>query len=231
LVPSHIDLSGAEIEMVSVIGRELRLRRALGELPAAYDYILIDCQPSLSLLSVNACAAATEVFVPMQAHPFGLEGLGKLFEVLDLVRAEINPGLELTGVIVTMFDPRTNLSREVMDKLTAHPRLTGRVFKTVVRQNIRIAESQGAGEPVIHFDRSCHGAAAYRQLAVEVEYRKAGAGEPPVAGGGPESLPAAAAPVAAQPGPGIPPAAPAPPAPEPSPAPPPEVPPAQPAGG
>ena len=176
IVPSHIDLSGAEIEMVAMIGRELRLKRALGELPASYDYIIIDCLPSLSLITVNACAAATEVFVPMQAHPFALEGLGKLFEVLDLVKAEINPTLELTGVVVTMFDPRTNISREVMDKLSAHPRLGGKLFKTVVRQNIRIAESQGAGMPVIHFDKSCHGAEAYRALAAEVEGQSAGAG-------------------------------------------------------
>jgi chromosome partitioning protein len=172
IVPSHIDLSGAEIEMVAMIGRELRLKRAMGTLAQNFDYIILDCLPSLSLITVNACAAATEVFVPMQAHPFALEGLGKLFEVLDLVRAEINPELDLTGVLVTMFDTRTNISREVMDKLTAHPRLGGKIFKTVVRQNIRIAESQGAGVPVIHFDKSCHGAEAYRALAVEVEAQR-----------------------------------------------------------
>ena len=183
VVPSHIDLSGAEIEMVATIGRELRLKRAMGELPAGYDYIIIDCLPSLSLITVNACAAATEVFVPMQAHPFALEGLGKLFEVLDLVKAEINPALDLTGVVVTMFDPRTNISREVMDKLSAHPRLGGKLFKTVVRQNIRIAESQGAGMPVIHFDKSCHGAEAYRALAAEVE----GAGTEPQPSSKPEA--------------------------------------------
>ena len=185
LVPSHIDLSGAEIEMVSMIGRELRLRRSLGALAAEYDYVIIDCLPSLSLITINACAAATEVFVPMQAHPFALEGLGKLFEVLDLVKAEINPELELTGVLVTMFDTRTNISREVMDKLSAHGRLAGKIFKTIVRQNIRIAESQGAGVPVIHFDKSCHGAEAYRALAVEVEAQRAGIRPPPEGAPGP----------------------------------------------
>jgi chromosome partitioning protein len=185
IVPSHIDLSGAEIEMVSMIGRELRLKRALGALAARYDYVIIDCLPSLSLITVNACAAATEVFVPMQAHPFALEGLGKLFEVLDLVKAEINPELELTGVLVTMFDTRTNISREVMDKLSAHGRLAGKIFKTIVRQNIRIAESQGAGVPVIHFDKSCHGAEAYRALAVEVEAQRAGIRPPPEGAPGP----------------------------------------------
>jgi chromosome partitioning protein len=169
LVPSHIDLSGAEIEMVSMYGRELRLRKAMGDLPASYDYLILDCLPSLSLITVNAVAAAREVFVPMQAHPFALEGLGKLFEVLDLVRAEINPGIELTGVVVNMFDPRTKVAREVMERMRSHPRMAGRIFKTVIRQNIKIAESQGAGQPVIHFDRHCHGAVAYRVLAEEVE--------------------------------------------------------------
>ncbi len=191
IVPSHIDLSGAEIEMVSMIGRELRLKRAMGALAGSFDYILLDCLPSLSLITVNACATATEIFVPMQAHPFALEGLGKLFEVLDLVKAEINPELDLTGVLVTMFDNRTNISREVMDRLTAHPRLGGKVFKTVVRQNIRIAESQGAGVPVIHFDRSCHGAEAYRALALEVEAQRLGAND---AGGQKTTSPAASAP-------------------------------------
>jgi chromosome partitioning protein len=169
LVPSHIDLSGAEIEMVSMYGRELRMRRALGDVPEHYDYVLIDCLPSLSLITVNAMAAAQEIFVPMQAHPFALEGLGKLFSVVDLVRAEINPGLELTAVIVNMYDSRTKVSQSVMDELLAHPRLTGKVLRTVIRQNIKIAESQGAGQPVIHFDRHCHGAVAYRVLAEEVD--------------------------------------------------------------
>ncbi len=169
LVPSHIDLSGAEIEMVSMYGRELRLHRAMGDLPEKYDYIIMDCLPSLSLITVNAAAAAREVFVPMQAHPFALEGLGKLFEVLDLVRTEINPELELTGVVVNMYDPRTKVAQAVMDKLKSHQRIGNRLLKTVIRQNIRIAESQGVGQPVIHFDRHCHGAVAYRVLAEEVD--------------------------------------------------------------
>lgn len=169
VVPSHIDLSGAEIEMVSMYGRELRLQRAMGDLPEKYDYIMMDCLPSLSLITVNALAAAREVFVPMQAHPFALEGLGKLFEVLELVRSEINPNLRLTGVIVNMFDPRTKVAQAVMDKLKNHERIGDKLLKTIIRQNIRIAESQGVGQPVIHFDRHCHGAVAYRVLAEEVD--------------------------------------------------------------
>jgi chromosome partitioning protein len=169
LVPSHIDLSGAEIEMVNMYGRELRLRKAIGTLPESYDYVMIDCLPSLSLITVNAVAAAREVFVPMQAHPFALEGLGKLFEVLDLVRAEINPVIHLTGVVVNMFDPRTKVAQSVMDVLRSHERIGPRIFKTIIGQNIKIAESQGAGLPVIYFDRHCHGAVAYRVLAEEVD--------------------------------------------------------------
>ncbi len=178
LVPSHIDLSGAEIEMVSMYGRELRLRKAMGDTPESYDYVILDCLPSLSLITVNAVAAAREVFVPMQAHPFALEGLGKLFEVLDLVKAEINPEIALTGVIVNMFDPRTKVAQRVMETMRGHERLGGKIFKTIIRQNIKIAESQGAGQPVIHFDRHCHGAVAYRVLAEEVDAMDVGATGP-----------------------------------------------------
>jgi chromosome partitioning protein len=183
LVPSHIDLSGAEIEMVSMYGRELRLKKSMGRVPENYDYVIIDCLPSLSLITVNAVAAAREVFVPMQAHPFALEGLGKLFEVLDLVKSEINPDLELTGVVVNMYDPRTKVAQSVMERMKNHERLGGRIFKTIIGQNIKIAESQGAGQPVIHFDRHCHGAVAYRVLAEEVDAMRvapaAPAAEPP----------------------------------------------------
>jgi len=179
LAPSHIDLSGAEIEMVSMYGREMRLARAMGGLAERFAYILIDCQPSLSLLTVNAVAASREILVPMQAHPFALEGLGKLFEVYDIVRREINPEVELTGVLVTMFDRRTNVSREVVRQMLAHPRLAGHIFATVVGQNIRVAESQGAGAPVVHFARTCPAALAYRALAAELRAAPPGA---PLAG-------------------------------------------------
>jgi len=194
LVPSHIDLSGAEIEMVSMYGRELRLRKAMGDLPAGYDYLILDCLPSLSLITVNALAAAQEVFVPMQAHPFALEGLGKLFEVLDLVKAEINPVIELTGVVVNMFDPRTKVAQGVMEHMRNHQRLGGRIFKTIIRQNIKIAESQGAGQPVIHFDRHCHGAVAYRVLAEEVDAMNVGTPKADQAGGTTDPLASESAP-------------------------------------
>jgi len=183
LAPSHIDLSGAEVEMVALVARETRLKRALDRTPERYAFVIIDCLPSLSLLSINAMVAAREIFVPMQAHPFALEGLGKFFEIFDLVRENLNSGLELTGVLLTMFDTRTNISREVAEKLRRNERIAPVLFETVIRSNIRIAESQGAGVPVIHFDRRCHGAEGYRALAQEILHGRAvGAAEVESAG-------------------------------------------------
>jgi chromosome partitioning protein len=186
IAPSHIDLSGAEIEMVTMYGREGRLSHSLRNVLGIYDYVLIDCLPSLSLLTINAMTAAGEILVPMQAHPFALEGLGKLFEVFGLIRAHMNARLRLGGVLVTMFDTRTNVSREVVDRLKADPRTANAIFQTVVRQNIKIAESQSVGTPVIHYDPGCHGAVAYRALAQEVIAQEAStAGDAPL----PEVLP------------------------------------------
>ena len=168
LAPSHIDLSGWEDEMPEAGELGSRLKDAIGELPSHYDYILIDCLPSLSLLSINAMNAAREVFIPVQAHPFGLKGLTKLYEVFELVRDQMNPGLEITGVLITMFDTRTNVSRDVVEHLRRDAHFAARIFETILRLNIKIAESQGHGVPVIHYDRGCHGAQAYRALAEEV---------------------------------------------------------------
>jgi chromosome partitioning protein len=168
IAPSHIDLSGAEIEMVTMYGREGRLASSLRNVTLCYDYVLIDCLPSLSLLTINAMTASDEILVPMQAHPFALEGLGKLFDVFGLIHGHMNPRLKLGGVLVTMFDTRTNVSKEVVDRLRADPRTDSALFQTVVRQNIKIAESQSVGVPVIHYDPTCHGAVAYRELAQEV---------------------------------------------------------------
>jgi chromosome partitioning protein len=168
LVPSHIDLSGAEIEMVTMIGRETRLTKSLAPVREQYDYIFIDCLPSLSLLTVNAMAAASEVFVPLQAHPFALEGLGKLFEVVGMIREAMNPSLRVSGVLVTMFDGRTNVSKETLDTLRRDDRLREHIFTTTIKQNIKVAESQRDGVPVIHFDPACHASKAYMALCEEV---------------------------------------------------------------
>ena len=178
IAPSHIDLSGAEVEMVPMYGREIRLANGLRPVTSRYDYVLIDCLPSLSLLTINAMTAATEILVPMQAHPFALEGLGKLFEVYELIKHQLNPRLTVGGVLVTMFDTRTNVSREVVDILRRDPRTVEALFETVVRQNIKIAESQAVGVPVIHYDPGCHGAEAYRAAAREVIAQETGAEAP-----------------------------------------------------
>ncbi|MCW8131114.1 MAG: ParA family protein, partial [Planctomycetota bacterium] len=168
VVPSHIDLSGAELEMVTMIGRETRLKRALDLLRGDYDYVLIDCLPSLSLLTLNAMVACAEIHVPLQAHPFALEGLGKLFEIAGMVRDALNPEIKVTGVIVTLYDSRTNVSRETMDILKKDERLAPHLFETLVRTNIKIAESQKDGIPVTHYDPKSPGAQAYFALAEEV---------------------------------------------------------------
>jgi len=168
LVPSHIDLSGAELEMVTMIGRETRLKRALDVLVHDYDYVLIDCLPSLSLLTLNAMVAASEVIVPLQAHPFALEGLGKLLEITGMIRDALNPVLKVSGVVVTLYDSRTNVSRETMDKLRNDARLAPHLFETLVRNNIKIAESQKDGVPVVHYDPACPGAQAYFGMCEEL---------------------------------------------------------------
>ena len=175
LVRSHIDLSGAELEMITMIGRESRLDRAFAAARTEFDYILIDCLPSLSLLTVNALVAASEVFVPLQAHPFALQGLGKLFEVVQMINEGINNTLKVTGVLVTMYDGRTNVSKDTLDSLRKDPRLSEHIFTTTVKQNIKVAESQKEGVPVIHFDPTCHAARAYLALCAEVLEMEQGA--------------------------------------------------------
>lgn len=168
IVPSHIDLSGAEIELVPVMGRETRLARALAPVRDRYDYVFIDCLPSLSLLTVNAMVAANEALVPLQAHPFALEGLGKLFEVVGMLREALNPDLRVSAVLVTLFDSRTNVNRETLKRLQGDLRLAPHLLGTLVRNNIKIAESQKDGVPVLHYDAACAGAKAYLRVAEEL---------------------------------------------------------------
>jgi chromosome partitioning protein len=174
LLPSHIDVSGAEIELVPMIGRETRLKRSVDLLRNEYDYILIDCLPALSLLTVNALVASDEAIVPLQAHPFAMEGLGKLFEVVGMIREALNPGLAVTGVLVTLFDGRTNVSRETLDRLIKDGRLAPHLFETIVKVNIKIAESQNHGIPVVHYDPRSQGALAYMALCEELMEMEAG---------------------------------------------------------
>jgi chromosome partitioning protein len=166
LVPATIGLAGAEIELVSTLSRETRLRRALVSVLPNYAYVLIDCPPSLGLLTLNALTAATEVLIPVQAEYYALEGLSQLTSVVSRIREALNPGLHITGVLVTMFDGRTRLATEVLDEVHAH--FPQQVFRTQIPRNIRLSEAPSFGKPVALFDVKSRGAQAYLALAREV---------------------------------------------------------------
>ena len=165
LLPSTIDLAGAEIELVSVLSRETRLRKALEPLAGRYDFVFIDCPPSLGLLTLNALAAADAVIIPVQAEYYALEGLSQLTTVIARVREALNPSLRLHGVLVTMFDGRTKLASEVMQEVNAH--FPTQVFQTQIPRNIRLSEAPSFGKPALLFDPRSRGAQAYLSLARE----------------------------------------------------------------
>lgn len=166
LCPSTPDLTGAEIELVTAEGREYRLREALRPIEDRFGVILIDCAPSLGLLTINALAAARRVLVPLQCEYFALEGISQLMRTIELVRAGLNPQLELEGVLLTMFDARNNLSHQVADEIRGH--FGERVFDTVVPRNVRLSESPSHGKPILLYDIRSSGAQAYLQLADEL---------------------------------------------------------------
>jgi len=166
-IPSTIDLAGAEIELVSQFSRELRLRKALEPLKVdAYAYILLDCPPSLGLLTVNALAAAEELIVPIQCEYYALEGLGQLLRNVRLVQQNVNPGLRLTGIVMTMYDPRTKLSEQVVQEVRRY--FGDRVYNTIIPRTVRLSEAPGFGQPITVYDPRSRGAQCYRELAVEV---------------------------------------------------------------
>jgi chromosome partitioning protein len=165
-VPATIDLAGAEIELVPVFSRELRLRRALENVAADFDYILIDCPPSLGLLTVNGLAAASEVIVPIQCEYYALEGLGQLLRNVGLVQSNLNPELEVSTIILTMYDARTRLAEQVVEEVRRH--FGDRVCHNVVPRTVRLSEAPSFGQPIVVFDSSSRGAIAYRELAKEV---------------------------------------------------------------
>lgn len=166
LAPSHIRLTGAEVEMVSVISRERRLQAALGSARERYGYIVVDCPPSLGLLTLNALTAADSVLIPIQCEYYALEGLGKLLNTLRLVQKHLNPKLKIEGVLLTMFDGRLNLSRQVADETRAH--FGERVYKTVITRNVKLGEAPSFGKPIILYDIMSPGAQNYINLAGEV---------------------------------------------------------------
>jgi chromosome partitioning protein len=165
VVPATIDLAGAEIELVSMFSRETRLRSAIDELEDGYDLVLIDCPPSLGLLTVNALTAAQEVLIPIQCEYYALEGLSQLLKNVDLVCSNLNPKLKVGGVVLTMYDGRTKLSKEVAEQVRDH---FGEVaFKTVIPRSVRLSEAPSYGEPIEAFDPMSRGAIAYRHLGRE----------------------------------------------------------------
>jgi chromosome partitioning protein len=173
LLPSHIDLSGIEVELSGVPGRENRLKEAMASLNGAYDVILVDTPPSLSILTVNVFAYADEVLVPCQTHPYAYDALEDLFDTITIIREGINPGLNVTGIVPTFYDARTRVSRIVLEMLKNHEVYGGILFDTVVRSNTTIAESAAVARPVVFYRSTSFGAVDYLALAKEL-MRKAG---------------------------------------------------------
>jgi chromosome partitioning protein len=166
LIPSHIDLAGAEIELAAHAERETLLRRALSSVPSEYECILIDCPPSLGLLTLNALTAAGEMLIPTQCEYFALEGLRHLMYTHQLVRSRLNPELGIAGILMTQFDARTTLAWDVLESVRrSHPR---DVLQTIIPRNVRISEAPSFGKSVLEYDPTCRGAAAYRALAKEL---------------------------------------------------------------
>jgi chromosome partitioning protein len=166
LVPSNRELAGAEVELVELSGRESRLKEALAAVSQEYDFVLIDCPPSLSLLTVNALTAAKRVLIPMQCEYYALEGLSDLVGTIKRVRAHLNPQLEIAGLLRTMYDPRNTLSQQVSQQLEAH--FGDKVYRTLVPRNVRLAEAPSYGVPAVMWDAASKGAQAYLALAREI---------------------------------------------------------------
>ncbi len=166
ILPGSVDLAGAELELASALAREFRLRNALAAIAAGYDYILIDCPPSLNLLTVNALTAATGVLVPLQCEYYALEGLSQLLKTVELVKQNLNSTLEIEGVVLTMYDRRNNLCDMVAADVRRH--FGDKVFDTVIPRNVRLSEAPSHGKPALLYDLRCSGSQAYIQLAGEL---------------------------------------------------------------
>ena len=179
IVPSAIALAGAEVELAPLEGREHRLARLLADIATAYDYILVDCPPSLGLLTVNALTAADSVLIPLQCEYYALEGLSQLLATLELIRDHLNPDLAIKGIVLTMYDARTKLSADVAAEVRRH--LRDRVYETIIPRNVRLAEAPSHGKPISSYSPDSMGAAAYAALARELRTRD-GRIEPPAAG-------------------------------------------------
>jgi chromosome partitioning protein len=175
IMPSSQDLIGAEIELVGLDSREQRLREALQNITNRYDYIIIDCPPSLGFLTLNALVAADSVLIPIQCEYYALEGVGNLLNTIRRVRTNFNRSLQIEGFLLTMFDPRNNLSRQVAEDVRTN--LTSQVFKTVIPRNVRLSESPSFGKPVVLYDITSRGAVSYLSLSKEIVDAESGNGE------------------------------------------------------
>ena len=170
VLASTTDLAGAELELVSVIGRELKLKEALEPLSSGFDYIIIDCPPSLGLLTVNAMTAAHSILIPLQCEFYAMEGLSHILKTIKLVQKALNPALAIEGILLTMYDGRNNLSRQVSEEIRSHfPQET---FATVIPRNIRLSEAPSYGKPIILYDIASRGASSYLELAKEIIQRE-----------------------------------------------------------
>ena len=171
IIPANSDLAGAELELADLDGRENRLKHALATLAETYAYIIIDCPPSLSLLTINAMTASDSVLIPLQCEFYAMEGLSQILHTISLMQKGLNPFLKIEGILLTMYDARSNLGKDVIDEI--HNNFEGLVFESVIPRNIRLAEAPSHGKPIIYYDISSRGAAAYMQLAREIKNREA----------------------------------------------------------
>ena len=165
IIPASVNLAGAEIEMVQVEGRERQLKKALDKVKAKYDYIFIDCPPSLGLLTINSLTAVDSVLIPIQCEFYALEGVSQLMSTIELVKKGFNPNLQIQGVILSMFDGRTNLSIQVVEEVKKY--FKNKVYTTVIPRNVRLAEAPSYGMPITEYDPASRGAEAYREFAEE----------------------------------------------------------------
>jgi len=166
ICPSNIQLAGAEVELVPMISRETRMKNAIAEIREEYDFIIIDCPPSLGLLTVNSLTAADTILVPIQCEYYALEGLSQLMNTVKLVQKHLNPSLEVEGVVLTMYDARTNLSIQVVEEVKKY--FQNKVYRTIIPRNVRLSEAPSFGLPIILYDPKSRGAECYLELAEEV---------------------------------------------------------------
>lgn len=171
ILPANADLTAAEVQLMNRIGREKQLALALGPVVNDYDYILIDCPPSLNMLTVNALVAANGVVIPMQCEYYALEGLSSLLDTIDQIRISVNPDIKLEGLLRTMYDPRNNLANDVSSELVEH--FGDQVYRTVIPRNVRLAEAPSYGQPILQYEKASRGSLAYLALAGEVLRRDA----------------------------------------------------------